>query len=190
MQAPPVFHHAANFTVNELDFGYPPEMMQQAVDAFGTNIIGLLRPNEESGAKPGVFSPIILIVGGKTCAGCILTAADRAVLVWKEGAFRLKVHTASIPFDTVKNVAQGSRLSDDGQKTLDELMVEADATWTLLAPQSNNGRPKMVPYLSNIFSSLLAGAAVAASSDVEQQEAAAALLLDGEAQMSSTYDDA
>lgn len=144
MESAQLLGEAATFTAGEIDCGFDVAAIQEGLNAFGANLIPLLRTDD----APGVFAPVIFTVEGKHRGGCVLTVGDRAVFVWQAGRLRLKAATAVVPFDEVADSRISARASDDPSKPLVELVIVAAQTWTLAVPQATTDRPQLFDHIT------------------------------------------
>lgn len=102
-----------------------------------------------SGAdRLGLFVPVALTVEGRERGGCILTLSDRAIFAWSEGAFRRKTFSATVPYDTITHIEEGTMATDSNPES-EALRVKAEHDWVIRFSEGFGVVPKWLHGILN-----------------------------------------
>jgi hypothetical protein len=110
-----------------------------------------LEQHLDDGDTPGVLSPADVVRDGKDRVGCVLVLADRVIIAWTEGTFRIRTSETVLQKTSISAVETGVRPGGAMQKPRETLTITADGTWQLVFANMFEGGRSIVPFLKGLI---------------------------------------
>jgi len=122
------------------------KLTQNAVTLVGAELARHIRDGE----RPGVLSPLEVVIDGKDRLGAILVLEDRAILAWTIGTLRMRNFEEVIPLAAVTDAVTGERPRGVMTKARDTLTIYAGKTWHVVFANTDRGRP-IAPFIAGLL---------------------------------------